>query len=196
MPSDIQTFPNVSFFVTSLARKFAPLTKVGTTVLCEDAFFRANHASPTKNVLPAAPLIGTTRPNQAYALSKPLIRLRTAQVGLRRCRADTRHPGHVAQGESEKSGHWMETNMHASGRARREASYSRRFKLIEPNLERDRSLAEALRARRTVREFSDEALSPQTLGDLLPAACGINRLNGPFGVVGRSTSCPCFTSTG
>ena len=26
MPSDIQTFPNVSFFVTSLARKFAPLT--------------------------------------------------------------------------------------------------------------------------------------------------------------------------
>ena len=27
MPSDIQTFPNVSFFVTSLARKFAPLTK-------------------------------------------------------------------------------------------------------------------------------------------------------------------------
>ena len=27
MPSDIQTFPNVSFFVTSLARKFAPLTE-------------------------------------------------------------------------------------------------------------------------------------------------------------------------
>ena len=30
MPSDIQTFPNVSFFVTSLARKFAPLTKFPT----------------------------------------------------------------------------------------------------------------------------------------------------------------------
>jgi hypothetical protein len=28
MPSVIQTFPNVSFFVTSLARKFAPITKV------------------------------------------------------------------------------------------------------------------------------------------------------------------------
>ena len=28
MPSDIQTFPNVSFFVTSLARKFAPLTEL------------------------------------------------------------------------------------------------------------------------------------------------------------------------
>ena len=28
MPSDIQTFPNVSFFVTSLARKFAPLTDI------------------------------------------------------------------------------------------------------------------------------------------------------------------------
>ncbi len=61
-------------------------------------------------------------------------------------------------------------------------------KLIEPNLERDGSLAEALRARRTVREFSDEALSPQTLSDLLWAACGINRLNGPFGVVGRTAA--------
>ena len=30
MPSDIQTFPNVSFFVTSLARKFAPLTVEGS----------------------------------------------------------------------------------------------------------------------------------------------------------------------
>jgi hypothetical protein len=27
MPSVIQTFPNVSFFVTSLARKFAPFTE-------------------------------------------------------------------------------------------------------------------------------------------------------------------------
>ncbi len=62
------------------------------------------------------------------------------------------------------------------------------IKLIEPNLERDGSLADALRARRTMREFSDEALSPQTLSDLLWAACGINRLNGPFGVAGRTAA--------
>ena len=33
MPSDIQTFPNVSFFVTSLARKFAPLTQFARKLL-------------------------------------------------------------------------------------------------------------------------------------------------------------------
>jgi len=56
----------------------------------------------------------------------------------------------------------------------------------EPKLEGCGSLAEAFRARRTVREFSDEALPPQTLSDLLWAACGINRGSGPFGVVRRS----------
>jgi nitroreductase len=61
-------------------------------------------------------------------------------------------------------------------------------KLMEPKLERGASLAEAFRARRTVREFSDEALSPQTLSDLLWAACGINRMNGPFGVAGRTAA--------
>jgi hypothetical protein len=39
-----------------------------------------------------------------------------------------------------------------------------------------------------VREFSDEALPPQTLSDLLWAACGINRRNGPFGVAGRTVA--------
>ena len=62
------------------------------------------------------------------------------------------------------------------------------IKLLEPRLERGGSLAEAFRTRRTVREFSDEALPPQTLSDLLWAACGINRLNGPFGVAGRTAA--------
>ncbi len=62
------------------------------------------------------------------------------------------------------------------------------IKLLEPKLERGGSLAEAFRARRTVREFTDEAVPPQTLSDLLWAACGINRLNGPFGVAGRTAA--------
>ena len=39
--------------------------------------------------------------------------------------------------------------------------------LLEPKLEGCGSLAEAFRLRRTVREFSDEALPPQMLSDLL-----------------------------
>ncbi len=39
-----------------------------------------------------------------------------------------------------------------------------------------------------MREFSDQALPPQTQSDLLWAACGVNRLNGPFGVVGRTAA--------
>ena len=57
--------------------------------------------------------------------------------------------------------------MHASGESKTASGGLEAIKLIEPNLECDGSLAEALRARRTVREFSDEALSPQTLSDLL-----------------------------
>ena len=60
--------------------------------------------------------------------------------------------------------------------------------LPEPKLEGCGSLAEAFRLRRTIREFSDEALPPQTLSDLLWAACGINRRNGPFGVAGRTAA--------
>jgi len=60
--------------------------------------------------------------------------------------------------------------------------------LLEPKLEGCGSLAEAFRLRRTVREFSDEPLPPQTLSDLLWAACGINRRNGPFGVAGRTAA--------
>jgi nitroreductase len=62
------------------------------------------------------------------------------------------------------------------------------IRLIQPRLECGGSLAKALRARRTVREFSDRPLSPRTLSDLLWAACGINRLDGPFGVAGRTAA--------
>ena len=58
--------------------------------------------------------------------------------------------------------------------------------LIEPKLEGP--LAEALRARKTVREFSDKPLPPQVLSDLLWTACGVNRENGPFGIAGRTAA--------
>ena len=51
------------------------------------------------------------------------------------------------------------------------------IRLVEPKSEWGSSLADALRARRTEREFRDRPLSTQTLSDLLWAACGINRLN-------------------
>ena len=60
--------------------------------------------------------------------------------------------------------------------------------LPEPKLEGCGPLAEAFRLRRTTREFSDEPLPPQTLSDLLWAACGINRRIGPFGVAGRTAA--------
>jgi nitroreductase family protein len=60
--------------------------------------------------------------------------------------------------------------------------------LPEPKLEGGLSLADAFRLRRTEREFSDTPLSPQMLSDCLWAACGINRLNGPFGVAGRTAA--------
>lgn len=42
----------------------------------------------------------------------------------------------------------------------------------------DGSLLKALQARRSVRQFSDKALTDQQLSDLLWAACGINRSDG------------------
>ncbi len=60
--------------------------------------------------------------------------------------------------------------------------------LPEPKLEGGVSLADALRLRRTEREFSDRPLSRQMLSDCLWAACGINRRNGPFGLTGRTAA--------
>lgn len=41
-----------------------------------------------------------------------------------------------------------------------------------------------LRARRTVRDIDGRKLNPQMLSNLLWAACGVNRSNGPFGARG------------
>lgn len=62
------------------------------------------------------------------------------------------------------------------------------IKLLNPVLEGGKSLASAFRLRRTNREFSDRPLPPQMLSDLLWAACGVNRRNGPFGVSGRTAA--------
>jgi len=60
--------------------------------------------------------------------------------------------------------------------------------LPDPRLDGGLPLAEAFRRRRTVREFSDEPLPLQVLGDLLWTACGVNRPDGPFGGVGRTAA--------
>jgi nitroreductase len=60
--------------------------------------------------------------------------------------------------------------------------------LPKPKLGGGLPLAEALRQRRTVREFGDEPLPLRLLGDLLWAACGVNRMSGPFGVAGRTAA--------
>lgn len=60
--------------------------------------------------------------------------------------------------------------------------------LPPPRLAREKSLAEALRRRRTVREISSRELPPQLLSNLLWAACGVNREKGPFGALGLTTA--------
>ncbi|MGC8520689.1 MAG: nitroreductase family protein [Steroidobacteraceae bacterium] len=49
-------------------------------------------------------------------------------------------------------------------------------------------LIRALRCRQTTRAFSDRALSPEVLSELLWAAFGVNREHGPFGGVGRTAA--------
>jgi hypothetical protein len=62
------------------------------------------------------------------------------------------------------------------------------IELPRPALKSKRSLASALRLRRTIREISAKKLSLQTLSDLLWAACGVNRNEGPFGIPGRTAA--------
>jgi hypothetical protein len=45
----------------------------------------------------------------------------------------------------------------------------------------------ALQSRHTERKISPAALPAQLLGNLLWAGCGMNRLSGPFGLVGRTS---------
>jgi hypothetical protein len=56
--------------------------------------------------------------------------------------------------------------------------------LPKPKLGGGKSLAQALRQRRTIREIGDKKLPLQVVSDLLWAACGVNRPKGPFGVPG------------
>jgi len=53
--------------------------------------------------------------------------------------------------------------------------------LPEPHLGRERSLQECLSRRSTVREMSARPLPAAVLSNLLWAACGVNRTQGPFG---------------
>jgi nitroreductase len=53
--------------------------------------------------------------------------------------------------------------------------------LPKPRLTNGKSFAEAIRLRRTTREIEPRELSPQLVSDLLFAACGVNRVDGPFG---------------
>jgi hypothetical protein len=58
--------------------------------------------------------------------------------------------------------------------------------LPTPQTEGGRPLMQALKERRTTREFSGERLSPQMLSNLLWAAFGVNRSQGPMGRPGRT----------
>ena len=64
----------------------------------------------------------------------------------------------------------------------------RSIELPRPALGPGRSIARALKLRRTTREVSDRKLPLQLLSDLLWAACGVNRRKGPFGGPGRTAA--------
>ena len=58
------------------------------------------------------------------------------------------------------------------------------LRLPKPKLDDGKSFAKALRLRRTVRDMTDRKLSSQLLSNVLFAACGVNRAQGPFGALG------------
>ncbi len=60
--------------------------------------------------------------------------------------------------------------------------------LPKPGLVRRLSVAAALERRKTTREIGDRELSLQTLSNLLWAACGVNRIKGPFDTPGRTAA--------
>jgi len=51
-----------------------------------------------------------------------------------------------------------------------------------------RTVYEALRRRQTIREIGERPLPLSLLGNLLWAACGVNRRRGPFGLPGRTAA--------
>jgi hypothetical protein len=62
----------------------------------------------------------------------------------------------------------------------------RPIQLPEPVFDRCGTLFEALKKRRTSRSISDKKISLQILSDILWAAQGVNRVQGPFGGPGRT----------
>ena len=60
--------------------------------------------------------------------------------------------------------------------------------LEKPQTDGGKSVLAALQERRTIRDISAEKLSPQTLSNLLWAAFGVNRRQGPFGQLGRTAA--------
>lgn len=60
--------------------------------------------------------------------------------------------------------------------------------LPKPQTDGGKSVLAALQERRTIRNISEKELAPQMLSNLLWAAFGVNRENGPFGQVGRTAA--------
>ena len=60
--------------------------------------------------------------------------------------------------------------------------------LPKPQTDGGKSVLAALKERRTIRNISAEKLPPQMLSNLLWAAWGVNRENGPFGQAGRTAA--------
>jgi hypothetical protein len=60
--------------------------------------------------------------------------------------------------------------------------------LVKPQTDGGKSVLAALWERKTIRNISDQKLSPQMLSNLLWAAFGINRDNGPSGRLGRTAA--------
>jgi SagB-type dehydrogenase family enzyme len=60
--------------------------------------------------------------------------------------------------------------------------------LMEPKWDDGKTVLQALHERQTIREISDEKLPLQELSNLLWAASGVNRKEGPFGSSGRTSA--------
>jgi hypothetical protein len=60
--------------------------------------------------------------------------------------------------------------------------------LMPPQTDGGKSVLAALKERKTNRNIRDEKLSPQMLSNLIWAAWGVNRTNGPFGQIGRTAA--------
>ncbi len=69
-----------------------------------------------------------------------------------------------------------------------DASSGQPLALPKPGWNRSKPLLEALKLRRTIRAVSHKALPLQTISNLFWAAFGVNRLKGPFGLVGRTAA--------